>query len=116
MGLRKQYLPWLACAAIAAAGVPAFAWGNAAAPSSSSDAALPVVDGGIEAYDFGFRDTSGHVTDNVVNITPGGKVTFSYPVKTENTSVHNVVFVDTGPQPTSCDQTVAPPGYPILPT
>ena len=30
MGLRKRYLPWLACAAVAAVGVPALASGESA--------------------------------------------------------------------------------------
>src|SRR3954469_4820610 len=111
MGLTRKYVPLLACAAFAVAGVPALAAGSGKATPAAAPA---LVDGGIVAFDFGFRDGSqASPDDNTVNITPGGKVTFSYPT---GDSVHNVVFVDSGPQPTSCTQTVAPPPYPILPT
>src|SRR3954452_1503205 len=110
MGLTKKYAPWLACAALVVAGVPAFAAGSDKATPAAAPA---LVDGSIVAFDFGFRDGSqAGPDDNTVNITPGGKVTFSYPT---GESVHNVIFVDSGPQPTSCVQTVAPPPYPILP-
>src|SRR4051794_22576073 len=104
MGLSRKYLPWLACAAIATVSVPAFA-------SGSPSAAEPLANGSVITYDFGFMDGSqASQEDNVVNITPGGTVTFSYP---SGSSVHNVDF-SSGPPPTSCVQTQAPPGSPIF--
>src|SRR4051812_45014704 len=106
MRLSRKYVPWLACAAVATVGVPAFASGNA------QRSAVPVTDGAFTAFDFGFMDTaSGNQTDNTVNITPGGRVTISYPT---GDNVHNADFSN-GPAPSSCTQTKAPAPYPILP-
>jgi plastocyanin len=108
MRFRKKYLPWLACAAIATVSVPAFASGSAAPGPAVAE------DGAFTVFDFGFYDTaSGNQLDNTVNITPGARVTFTYPVNPANQSVHNVDFGD-GPAPTSCTQTAAPAPYPIL--
>ena len=87
MGFSRKYLPWMACAAIAATVLPALAWGQDP-PSSAS----------IVVTDYAFRDAAG--TDSTVEIAPGGTVHFSYP---SGMSRHNVVFV--GKQPTSCTQT-----------
>ena len=78
MGFSRKYLPWMACAAIAATVLPALAWGQDP-PSSAS----------IVVTDYAFRDAAG--TDSTVEIAPGGTVHFSYPT---GMSRHNVVFVD----------------------
>ncbi len=57
-----------------------------------------------------FEDADGGAPDdNIVEITAGGTVDFSY--ETGNSS-HNAKFDQA---PTSCEQTEAPEGYPILP-
>src|SRR3954469_5586321 len=91
---RRTYLPWLACAVLAAITVPAIARGAGDDPAAAE---MVVTDGG-------FRDASGSdPADNSVRIVPGGKVTFSYP---SGNGMHNVAFV--GEQPTSCRQTAGP--------
>lgn len=98
MGLSRKYLPWMACAAIAAALVPTLAWGQDP-PSSAS----------IVVTDYEFRDAADQ--DSTVEIAPGGTVHFSYP---SGNSRHNVQFP--GKQPTSCTQTegdIWPPSPPL---
>jgi plastocyanin len=82
----------LACAAIAAAGFPGLAQGEA----ESSD---PPQSGAIVAADNFFHEAGSADSDNTVEIAAGGKVTFSYPTGNQQ---HNVVFQ--GTQPT-CTQT-----------
>ncbi|HEX6023794.1 MAG TPA: ThuA domain-containing protein [Solirubrobacter sp.] len=69
-----------------------------------------------EVFGFIWSDTSStNPQDNSVTINPGETVTFSYPA---GTSVHNVAFNATGPQPASCQQTAptqSGPGNPPLP-
>jgi len=45
VGLRTRYLPWVICAATAAVGIPAFAYGDASLSSSApeADGAITVV-------------------------------------------------------------------------
>ena len=88
---------------MAAAGlVPALARGEG---TSSADAS-------IVAFDEGFRDgAQADLNDNVVQIAPGGTVSFAYPTGAES---HNVVF--NAAQPSSCVQTagtVIPPVPPL---
>src|SRR4051812_23024955 len=98
MRLRKSFLPWVACAVAAAAAVPSLAAGEKKAANGS-----------IVASDFQFTDPSDGDTE--VDILAGQTVEFSYPA---GDSVHNVVF-NPGRQPTSCVQTVATGGLPVLP-
>jgi plastocyanin len=91
----RKWLPWLACAAIAVAGFPGLAQGDA----ESSD---PPQSGAIVAADNFFHEAGAGDADNTVEIAAGGKVTFSYPTGGQ---VHNVVFQ--GAQPT-CTQTAGP--------
>jgi plastocyanin len=88
VGLSRRFLPWLACAAVATAGVPAFADGG-------SDSQAP---GSINAVDFAFENPA--TNDSTVTINAGETVTFAYPT---GGSVHNVTF--SGAAPTSCVQT-----------
>lgn len=88
MGLRRRYLPWLACAAVAATALPALAWGQGDTEVSAS----------IVVTDTAFRDVADG--DATVEIPVGGAVAFSYP---EGESRQNVVFITA--QPTSCRQT-----------
>src|SRR3954447_23726265 len=105
MRLRKSALPWLAVLLVAlSVGVPAMAKGKA-------DAAL--TDGGFRLVDNAFIDVDGGAPDdNIVEITPGGRVTFDY---SDGRSSHNVDFDDA--KPSSCTQTSGPviPGFPIPP-
>src|SRR3954469_25711482 len=101
--MRKTFLPWMVCGVIAAIGVPALAYGDgdARAPAATAAANAAFVTG-----DNYFQDTTGPVTDNQVEITPGGTVTFTSPLGVgSNGAPHNVDFVFDGPQPTSCNQT-----------
>jgi plastocyanin len=83
----------LACAAIGAIGFPGLAQGNA----ESSD---PPATADVVAVDNAFRDaSSADPSDNTVEITAGGSVTFGYP---SGTSAHNVTFATA---PSSCTQT-----------
>ena len=75
-----KLLPWMACALVALVALPALAAGGSRA-----------VDGAFVTWDNGFNEVGQPETDTTVNITPGGRVTFSYP---EGGSVHNVVFED----------------------
>ena len=88
MGLRRRYLPWLACAAVAATALPALAWGQGEAQVSAS----------IVVTDSAFRDAADG--DSTVEIPVGGTVAFGYP---EGDSRQNVVFITA--QPASCTQT-----------
>jgi len=87
----RRHWPWLACLAVAAAGVlPALARGEA---KRSADAS-------IVAYDNGFTDGGqADPLDNTVEIAPGGTVSFAYPMGSQQ---HNVVF--NAAQPSSCVQ------------
>ena len=49
MGLRRRYLPWLACAGVAVTALPALAWGQGDPPVSAS----------IVVTDTAFRDAAG---------------------------------------------------------
>ena len=103
-GLRKRYLPWLACAIVGALVAPPRALAKAEpAPASAAS---------FITYDFGFRDatkTADDPTATKVTVAPGSTVDFSFPT---GSSVHNVHFGDSGtglgPQPTSCTQTAGP--------
>jgi plastocyanin len=88
VGLRRRYLPWLACAAVAATALPALAWGQDDPPPSAS----------ILVTDTTFVDADGG--DAYVNIPVGGKVLFSYP---SGTTRHNVIFA--GLRQPACVQT-----------
>jgi PKD repeat protein len=89
-----------------------------AAPQVAANASIQAAD----TLDLGslFYDASGtNYQDNSVTIAPGQTVDFSFPDNGQNNSSHNVVFgvpgVSGGAQPTSCVQTAAPNGFPILP-
>ncbi len=97
---------------------------SVAAPqfAAAGSAAILVADTVAKGSLF-YDATSKDINDNTVNITPGQTVDFSYPATDPNTqdpnnSAHNVVFgapgVSGGAQPTSCVQTAAPTGFPIL--
>jgi PKD repeat protein/type 1 glutamine amidotransferase len=82
-----------------------------AAPASAAPGTVKAVEDlnlGSIFTDAGQSDPA----DNTVNVNAGEKVFFSYP---EGTSVHNVTFNATGPQPTGCVQTLAPAGMSIQP-
>ena len=106
MPVRKQYLPWLACVAMLAAGVPALASGEERAPRA--------VDAAFDVHDNSFDDAAGGAGDHMVSITTGGTVTFKYANDGTNASVHNADF-STGPAPATCKQTAAGPGYELDP-
>jgi plastocyanin len=100
--VRSKWLPWLACAVVAAIGFPALAQGE----SESAAAEASIV-----AFDNGFRDGSqSDPADNTVQITAGETVSFSYP---SGSSGHNVKF--DAAQPASCTQTAGPPLGPVPP-
>jgi hypothetical protein len=77
--------------------------------AQGSNATFYAVDSGQPFFGQHFFYVAG-TTSSTATILPGGTVTFAYPT---GTSSHNVVF--TGPQPTSCTQTAAAPGYRIGP-
>src|SRR5690349_17812425 len=103
LGLRKRYLPWLACFAVGGIGVPAFA--SAAGSPGSGAAAVP---GTIMVVDFGFENPA--TQDSTVTINAGETVTFSYP---NGGSFHNVDFADA--VPTSCTQNTGTVVGPVPP-
>jgi PKD repeat protein len=118
LGLRKRYLPWLACAAVALSAAPAQAAGKA-------QQAAPPTTATVRVYDFGFYDASKTKQDTTVTIAPGGTVTFDYPSSGDGANVHNVHFGDgattpptPGPQPSGCSQLTGPMlgAVPPLPT
>ena len=82
---RRKYLPWVVCATLAAAGVPALALGQADPPSSAS----------VTVSDTGFAPAT-------VDILVGGKVNFSYP---SGSGVYNVVWDRGSLEPATCEQT-----------
>ena len=87
MGLRKSYLPWLACLAIGAIAVPALATGEERAPGQIH----------VRDNEF-FNPVTGEPS---VTINRGETVTFSFP---DGGGFHNVNFE--GPmQPSSCTLT-----------
>jgi plastocyanin len=104
--MRKSFLPWLACAVLAAIAVPALASGQPRQEAQRADAAFIVGD------NFYVDANGSGPEDNAVTIAVGEKVTFSYPTGPLSNSVHNVVF-DEGPKPSSCVQTQAAEGLPI---
>ncbi|HEY6888692.1 MAG TPA: PKD domain-containing protein, partial [Solirubrobacter sp.] len=105
LGLRRRHTPWLA------AGLAALALIVPSAASAAPGAIKAVDDGALGSL---FTDASqSDLTDHVVNINPGEKVTFSYPTVT-GSSFHNVTFDPVGLQPASCTQTVAAPGFQIV--
>ena len=77
-----KVLPWLVCALIALISVPTLANGD-------SHASAENVDGAFITFDNGFYEEGRPLDDNSVSITPGGRVTFSYPT---GFSIHNVEF------------------------
>jgi len=85
LGRRRRYLPWVVCATLAAAGVPALALGQADPPSSAS----------VVVSDTGFAP-------GTVDILVGGKVNFSYP---SGNGVYNVVWDRGSLEPATCEQT-----------
>ena len=101
--MKVKVLPWMICALVALFVVPALANGDSHAARENVDAAFVV-------FDNGFHEDGRPLDDNTVNITPGGRVTFSYPV---GFSVHNADFEET--PPTSCVQTAAGAGSTIEP-
>ena len=103
MGLNTRYLPWLACAAAAAIGIPAFAYGDPAARGSDSQAP-----GTINAVDFAFENPANGESE--VTINAGETVTFAYPT---GGNVHNVDFFVAAP--TSCVQTAGNDLGPVPP-
>jgi PKD repeat protein/type 1 glutamine amidotransferase len=100
----QRRLPWMA--------------GGLAALALMLPAAASAAPGAVKALEdpnFGsiFMDAGqANPQDNTVNVNAGEKVVFSYP---DGTSVHNVTFNATGPQPTGCVQTAAAPGLPLSP-
>jgi plastocyanin len=103
MRISRHHVPWLVCALLLVAGVPALASGE----ERATDAAFNV-------HDNTFDDAAGGANDHDVTITTGGKVTFLYAAETGNNSVHNADF-SRGPAPTSCVQTAAGTGYEVDP-
>src|SRR5690242_9775088 len=98
--MRKSFLPWLACAVLAAVVVPALAWGQPAQDARAANAAFSIGDNYYE-------DAAGSgIEDNSVTINPGEKVTFNY-TGDDGSGPHNVVFDDA--QPSSCTQTEGDP-------
>ncbi len=71
--MKVKVLPWMLCALVALFVVPALANGDSHATRENVDAAFVV-------FDNGFHEDGRPLDDNTVNITPGGRVTFSYPV------------------------------------
>ena len=100
--MRKTFLPWLACAAIAAVGVPTLAWGQ----NEGRGAATAPLDAGFIVGDNFFQDAAGGVDDTEVTINPGETVTFKFTGA--GSTPHNVWFGEPGeqPQPSECNQTV----------
>src|SRR4051794_30155780 len=105
MVVRRTYLPWLACALTIAVGVPAFAQGQGERESA-------VVDGLITVHDDYFQEGA-DPDDHLVNITPGGRVTFNYQAGA-GTGTHDVSFQFSDAPPTTCVQT-APAPIPNVP-
>ena len=104
LGLRRRHTPWLA------AGLAALALIVPSAASAAPGAIKAVDDGALGSL---FTDASqSDLTDHIVNINPGEKVTFSYPT---GPSSHNITFNDVGPQPTSCVQLTGIFIYPTAP-
>ena len=101
MSVRRKYLPWMVCAAMAVAAVPALASGEEPAP-------VPV-DAAMTVHDNYFQDaaTPGQ-DDHSVSITTGGKVTFAYLDDGTSGASHNVAF--TAPQPVTCHDQRGSPG------
>ena len=87
-----------------------------ALPASAGAAPGSIIAQDHEVFGFIWTDASqSNPQDNSVTVNPGETVTFSYPT---GTSVHNVAFNATGPQPASCAQTLptpTAPGNPPLP-
>jgi PKD repeat protein len=87
-----------------------------ALPASAGAAPGSIIAQDHEVFGFIWTDASqGNPQDNSVTVNPGETVTFSYPT---GTSVHNVAFNATGPQPASCAQTLptpTAPGNPPMP-
>ncbi len=100
--MRKLVL-W-ACVGLAGAGVALL---PSLGSAQGTTASFTAVDNGT-FFSVPTWSANGTAT-STVTILPGGTVTFSYPT---GSSIHSVVF--TGPQPTSCTQTQAPYGYPIM--
>src|SRR5690349_2973652 len=105
--MRKSFLPWLACAVLAAIVVPTLAWGQPVRdPQPAANAAFVVGD------NF-YNDASGSgPDDHSVTIAAGEKVSFTYAVSPQNNSVHNVDF-SFETQPSSCVETASPEGIPL---
>ena len=104
MGIRKQYLPWLACLVVAAVSGPALASGLTAKTPAVVDAAYIMGDN----Y---FQEVGQPVSDAAVTITAGGTVTFRSPIDpATNQGSHNVDFrFDPNDPNVVCNQTVASP-------
>jgi PKD repeat protein len=74
-----------------------------ALPASAGAAPGDIIAQDHEEFGFIFTDASQtNPQDNSVTVNPSETVTFRYPA---GTSVHNVAFTATGPQPASCVQT-----------
>jgi plastocyanin len=95
--VRKQHLPWMACAVIAAIATPALASGSA---ESSPNALVTIGDN----Y---FKDSDG---DSQVEISAGQTVFFVSPIVPENQTYHNVAMRSGNPV---CNQTKQAPGHPF---
>ena len=93
-----------------------------AAPKAPAFAAGAASIQAADTLDFGsvFFDASGtNYQDNTVTIAPGQTVDFSYPVNGHEQQLaqrrlRRPGHVRHGAQPTSCVQTAAPAGFPIL--
>src|SRR4051794_26435056 len=92
-----------------------------AAPKAPAFAAGAAKIQAADTIEFGFLFYDASGTDykkNTVTIAPGQSVDFSFPADGQNSQAHNVVFgvpdQSGGAQPTSCVQTAAPAGFPIL--
>jgi PKD repeat protein/type 1 glutamine amidotransferase len=87
-----------------------------AAPATANAApgAFTVLDGGDFGQGF-FDSANPGQPDHDVSIFTGETVSFNYPV---GLGTHNVAFIPTGPQPSSCAQTAGPVlgAIPPLPT
>jgi plastocyanin len=107
---RSKWLPWLACAAVAAVGFPALAHGE------SESAADPPATASFSLDDNGFWDAGqADHADTEVDVATGGTVTWSYAVGAGNLP-HTVRF-DSPPDGAACasSPSVPNPGSDTLP-
>ena len=103
--MRKSFLPWLACAAIAVVVIPALAWGAPLREARAEHGRERGVHHGRQH----FQDVPGRPRDSASR-SPGRTVTFTSPVVGTNQGSHNVVFETA--HHSSATRPVASPGRP----